>query len=240
MRLASFTLLTLCLPLPAYAQCANDMDCKGDRICVDNACADPTTEATSTTGQPARTPATVTTLTDVDRMELERARSKAGTALGLAAGTVLFGVATAATNNGDPIAPQVLGTITLGLSAVATPIAAGGGKQARRIGRSMGLDVDPDITTVTGWTGYGIGMGLGTVVLAAGLPGAYIDSGLILSLTALGSASAMAMSFDTKAVVLKVEEAGASARIQQPRVQTRFVAGLHPDGGGTIGWVGTF
>lgn len=49
--------LTLALTPGAFAQCSKDTDCKGDRVCVNGTCTDPSTKPASS-AQPAAAPST--------------------------------------------------------------------------------------------------------------------------------------------------------------------------------------
>lgn len=238
-HLIAMTTLTL-LSAPAFAQCTKDTDCKGDRICVQGTCTAPSTSASPATAPKSPTPLpTAHALSGVDRLELQQARSKAKTSLIMAGGTLLTGLGTAATNGaGD--APKVLGGITLGLAGAATPVAAGGSSQARRLALSRGVTLKPSTARATAWTGYGLTMGLGTVVFAAGLSEAIISNELILSLTALGALSATTMALDTLATVNAIEAKAPTARRSERIKPTASLTASATADGAMMGLVGTF
>ncbi len=222
----------------AFGQCTKDTDCKGDRICSEGSCVAPAPGIY--TPQPLlQSP--VGPLSQVQSLELLQARSKANTSLLLAGGTLLTGLGTAATNGaGD--APKVLGGMTLALAAAATPIAAGGGNQARRLARARGVQLPQSTARVTAWTGYGLTMGMGTVVFAAGLSDADISNGLILSLTTLGALSATTMALDTMSTVsaIKAQQGHASLRgSSRSGFSARLTASASHEGA-TLGLVGRF
>jgi len=224
----------------AFAQCTKDTDCKGDRICVQGSCVapQPSQGAQSPAQQPSSTP-TTGALTQVEGLELQQARNKARTSLLLAGGTLLTGLGTAATN-GSGDAPKVLGGMTLALAGAATPIAAGGNSQARRLAATRGVQLPASTARITAWTGYGLTMGLGTAVLAAGLSDAEISNGLILSLTALGALSATTMALDTMTTVSAVEAAQATAARPARRRPTAHLTASATRQGAMLGLVGTF
>jgi len=224
-------------PLEARAQCADDMGCKGDRICVNGECVDPEQPAAAQASPEAKPAGGV--LTEVQRLQVSQARTKSTTGLVLGGGTLLMGAATAATNGSDT-APKVLGGLTLALAGVATPFAAAGGAQARRLGRARGHTMKATSSTVVAWTGYGVCMGLGTAVFAAGLSDQEISNGLILSLTALGSLSSLTMYLDTRSAIQTVEagEQTASSR-QRIRPEAHFAAAVTADGA-SVGLAGRF
>ncbi len=228
------------LSAPAFAQCTKDTDCKGDRICVEGTCTAPSTTASPATAPTAPAPRATTQIpTGVDRLELQQARSKAKTSLIMAGGTLLTGLGTAATNGaGD--APKVLGGITLGLAGAATPVAAGGSSQARRLALSRGVTLKPSTARATAWTGYGLTMGLGTVVFAAGLSEAIISNELILSLTALGALSSATMALDTLATVSAIEAQSPTTRRPKRLTPTASLTASATADGAMMGLVGTF
>jgi hypothetical protein len=223
--------------LNAHAQCADDMGCKGDRICVNSECVAPpnSTEVAPTASTPLKTGS----LTEVQDLQLSQAQAKATTGLVLGAGTLLMGAATAATN-GSGTAPKVLGGLTLALAGMATPIAAAGGGQARRVGRNNGRTMRASSSNIVGWSGYGASMGLGLAVFAAGLNDAEISNGLILSITALGSLSSLTMALDTYSTIQAVKSDDSSARNDQRNRPAAQLAAAVTHKGATVGIVGRF
>ena len=83
-------------PTIASAGCDNDMDCKGDRICVDAECVDPG-------GSVAAAPGSSTSgrLSEVQVNELDRARGQGVTCLAGGAGVLVFGAAAVASNDSN-------------------------------------------------------------------------------------------------------------------------------------------
>ncbi len=224
----------------AFGQCTKDTDCKGDRICQEGSCvAPPPGQVPGIQSVQPRNRDTIGALSQVEGLELRQARSKANTGLLLAGGTLLTGLGTAVTN-GSGDAPRVLGGMTLALAGAATPIAAGGGSQARQLAQARGVHLASSSARITAWAGYGLTMGMGTVIFAAGLSDAEISSGLILSLTALGALSATTMALDTFTTVSAIEATqGHAALPTRIRPAAHLTARASQDGA-MLGLVGRF
>jgi hypothetical protein len=215
----------------AAAQCTKDTDCKGDRICVEGSCVDASPSQSS--------PAPQGRLSEVEGLELRGAQSKASTGLMLAGGTLLAGLGTAATN-GEGDAPKALGGMTLVLAGAATPIAASASSRARQVAQARGIHLPQSTARLTAWSGYGLSMGLGTAVFAAGLSDQEISNGLILSLTALGALSATTMALDARSTVAAIEASTSQATLPAPlRPSAQLTASATRDGA-VLGVVGSF
>ena len=179
-------------------------------------------------------------LSEVQQMELGQSISAAQTSLYLSGGTLAMGLATMATN-GAGTAPRVLGGATLLLAGISTPVAASAGSRARRVGSMRGIYSPASTNRMIAWGGYGLTMGLGTAVFAAGLSEADISNELIFSLTALSSLSTIAMAQDSMSSIRLAGQPSAAeaAALSPARPEVYFTAAAVP-GQASVGLVGRF
>lgn len=187
----------------AQAGCSTDLECKGARVCEQGRCVDPglgPAPGAEVDPVPRRA------LDAGQRLAIDHARSRARTGTVLGAVMAVTGLGTLVTNNGDAEAlPRLFGGTTLALGAIAVPVAASGGAEARRVGQQVGLELGSQAVRSISWVGYGLSMGLGGVMLAYGVSGAYIDNGLIASTTVLGFTCTLAMAFDARSAAAELE-----------------------------------
>jgi hypothetical protein len=180
-------------------------------------------------------------LSEIQHLELSQSLSTAQTSLYLGGGTVVMGLATIATN-GAGTAPRVFGGATLLLAGASTPMAASAGSRARRVASMRGIHTPSSSSRMLAWGGYGLTMGLGTAVFAAGLSEADISSRLIFSLTALSGLSTIAMAQDSMASIRlaaqpTTQEEAATVRPAGPEIH--FTAAVLP-GQASVGLIGSF
>ena len=152
-----------------------------------------------------------------------------------------MGLATLATN-GAGTAPRVLGGSTLLLAGISTPVAASAGSRARRVASMRGIYIPSNSSRVIAWGGYGLTMGLGTAVFAAGLSEAEISNQLIFSLTALSSLSTIAMAQDSMSSIRQAGQAETQEAASAPsaaRPEVHLTAAVLP-GQASVGLVGRF
>lgn len=193
---------SLAIHAPALAGCTKDTDCKGDRICVDEVCVDP---------PPSSSPSTppASGLTDTQLYALDGVMAKAVSGMAVSGGMAGLGIATILTNDGyNETAPRVLGGATLITAGIATPLAAGGSIQARRIARSEGVTLtSTPLLPVTSWIGYASTMGVGTYMLIAGVSGETIPNYLIAMTVSCGVVSTLGMAVDASVASSEIRAA---------------------------------
>lgn len=178
-RLASIVLsaLTAATPSVAAAQaggCTTDIQCKGNRICVNRQCQDPNAPPPPVPPPPAVTPSRQpagTTPTPgpfiVDDgsqsyVQGETGWTRGAGILGLVSAAAIIGLGTAgavAANNFDEeIALPFAGASTV-VGGVLLPISASGG--------NSGAERGPSFVRILGWVTYGLFMGMAVVTLFA-------------------------------------------------------------------------
>jgi hypothetical protein len=166
----------------AFGQCTKDVDCKGDRVCVNGECVEP---VKSTTG-----PASGSSET------LDNSGS-AGWAFGAAiAGYACtpiilgLGISSAATTGGDASLPLGISAFTVGV--VALPIIAVGGASARSHSKARGtLGI-----RIPGYITYGLALANGAVLVGLGIAGATISPAPIITCTLFGATGCALMATD--------------------------------------------
>jgi hypothetical protein len=227
------TALVAAAPQIASASCGNDMDCKGERVCEDDACVLPAGAGASSAPTGA--------LSEVQVSELQRARS-AGIASGVGgAGVLVFGAASAATALSDGTTSKVMGGLALVTMGVTAPIGGMGSAQARRTAAAAGLDVPSRALPITAWVGYGFALIDGAYILTVGIGGGTVEPPTILSVVALGTLSTVGLGYDAIHVSQSTLESGRQAEATpRPRVQAAPFVSPNRRGGATMGVTGRF
>lgn len=228
---------------PVFAGCETDMDCKGDRVCEQGACVDPAPAAgPATPAFDARSASAPSArgLTDLQRLELRRARGKATVGYVGAGLTAALGAVTLATWEETGTA-MAFGSAALLAASVTAPVAASGGSQARRVAREAGGYPPGAGLPVVAWIGYGLAVanGLGLIALAAS--DAEIDVALGASTVALGTVSTLGLAIDATTSASEVQRSLQlrTGMRRRPTLHVAPIAGMGGQGG-RFGLAGTF
>jgi hypothetical protein len=166
-----------------HAQCTKDVDCKGDRICVDGKCVD--------SHQPnAAAPA------------LENKSKTGSPGWGIGAGVTGFvlspvmlglGIGSAVVNNAPDGDGLPLGVSALSVAVAALPVVAIGGASSRSDGNAKGILG----LRIAGYSGYGLAIADGIILIITAIASDDdISSGAILSTAIIASSSCILLSTD--------------------------------------------
>lgn len=176
-------LLTILITMQSvFGQCTKDVDCKGDRVCVNGECVE---SVKSTTG------------TASGSSETSDNSGSAGWAFGAAiagyasAPIILgLGISSAATTGTDASLP--LGISAFTVAVVALPIIAVGGASARLHTKARGVLG----LRIPGYITYGLALANGAVLVGLGIAGATISPAPIITCSVLGAAGCTLMATD--------------------------------------------
>jgi hypothetical protein len=166
----------------SYGQCSRDVDCKGDRICVNGECVEPEKSSES---KPSGSEQSV-----MKAATAGWARGAAITGYVCAPIILGLGLSSAITTGGD--ASLALGISAFSVGVIALPIIAVGGASARsgsNVRGSMGLRIPGYIT-------YGLALANGGVLVALGIADAKISAVPIITCSALGAIGCVLMATD--------------------------------------------
>jgi hypothetical protein len=193
------------------AQCVKDIDCKGDRICVEGKCQEPQKQnppckkdidcngdsvcdkgrcvADNDKSQKSNT----FTLTESNEHHTSGGFATGSAITGFVISPIILGltIGSAATSGNGPGA-LTLGESALGLAVVSVPIIAVGGASARssdEVNGLLGL-------RIAGWCGYGFSIATGAVMVGMALDGNTVPSGSILACGILATFSCLSLSID--------------------------------------------
>ena len=173
-------------PVVAKAGCANDMDCKGDRVCEEGVCVDP---APDMQPQP-----------DPESLRSRATQAPQGTDAGWNRGAAIVGIVSAVLIlafgsvsiyfNENPIDEEELNVGSLAAGGVATLFAmalipvAGVGANSGDVHGPVGL-------RIAGWVGYGLTVINALALLGLGAADVDVSSGPIASTVLLGVLSSL-------------------------------------------------
>jgi len=166
----------------AYAQCTKDTDCKGDRVCSAGECVAPEIRSPEWATQPS-----------AQALYAERSHwARPAAVIGIVSGAAVLGFGTAAAVlSGDTVPAITAGSAALISAAVGAPIVAAGASSARWNDSITGSLP----TRIVGWSGYGLAMTTGAVMVVLGFVVTF-EPALILTVTGLGVTSIAALTVD--------------------------------------------
>jgi hypothetical protein len=197
----ALVVVAILAPAVAHAQCSTDMDCKGDRICVNGACRSPATAPpTAAPGAP-------------QNVFADPGWSQGAGILGFVAagGTLLLAIAAEITKE-DQIPSLPIGIGATLLMGVATPVVAVGAGSARGSGKVDGMLG----MRIAGWIAYGLSLSDAVVLIGLGLAEVTPPGGIITLVGVLGGAGLIFHALDAMASGSEAEALG--ARAQGPSV----------------------
>lgn len=193
------------------AQCTEDLDCKDGRICVEGKCQEPQNQnspckkdvdchgdsicdngrcvAGNDKSQKSRTFASAS-----DEHHNTGGFATGSGIAGIVLSPIMLGltIGSAATSGNGFVPALPLGATALGIGVISVPVIAAGGGSARRseqVNGVLGL-------RIAGWSGYGLSLGTGAVMVGLAVGGATIPSGPILACGILGTISCLSLSID--------------------------------------------
>jgi hypothetical protein len=178
--------------------CWTDLDCAGDRICVDGECRFPAEAPPQRAPAPAPQPQVIyqvppQVIYQAPPRTLTEGWAREAAVTGFVTGgvtLVLAGASEATRENQIPSLP--IGGVATLVFAVSTPIVASGGGSARD-----GADVEGSAgMRVTGWVLYGLGLANALSLIALGASEIEPPPGTILATGAIGAASQFLMAGD--------------------------------------------
>jgi len=228
-------LLMLTAPLDGIAGCSDDMDCKGDRVCVENTCQSPDSDVSEPrVSSDSRTALYVATA----------AARRRGTVAVVGAGvTMAAGIGTIAAYDSFG-ASMTLGSVATLTGGVTAPIGGSGGSLARQAADRAGIPRPNNALSTLAWIGYGLSMADALTLVGLGAVGAEPHPALIGSTMTLFSVSALCLGLDARNVANAVEAradhafSDASPRAPQLRsIRPTFAANVD---GGWVGLAGDF
>lgn len=236
-------ILTLLLGHQAWAGCDKDTDCKGDRICEDGVCVDPSSSAPSTASHApsARTPEGITAqdikfangrVKDIRRRELI---GWAAAGQGLLFGTVGSVLGLAQVEWYIAVPPGIVG---LGSLAVGAPITSGGGRRGREALRSLGAPVPGPGLQIAGWSCFGTSMLLGLTGIGMGIGQDSAGGAVGLGAVFTGAASTILFDVDAANTRRRLQErVKALSKASPPKVQPGLWVGPEASGGSVaVAW----
>ena len=216
-----FTCALMLMPTLAHAKdgCANDVQCKGDRICVQGSCQDPAAPRSRQS-------------VAVDNGSQSYADGDAGWTiaagiLGLVATGGILGLGGAAAATSEEQIPALpLGAAATVLGAVMIPIAAGGARS--------GSERGPTIVKVFGWITYGLFLANAVGLLALGAAEVDIDYiGPIASTIGFGALSGVLFSVDAfvanaraRSSIATTDSVGSAIATFVPRHRPKYAIAL--------------
>jgi hypothetical protein len=167
----------------AFGQCTRDVECKGERVCINGECVEPAVKsnAIATSGS----------------SETSDNNGSAGWAFGAAitgyvcAPIILgLGISSAATTGEDP--SLALGISAFSVGVVALPIISVGGLSARSGTKARGA---PGLR-IPGYIAYGLALANGAVLVGLGIADVTMPAAPIITCSVLGAAGCVLMATD--------------------------------------------
>lgn len=215
----------------AWAGCETDVECKGDRICIEGSCEDPSVPVENPTfADPDASRAAMPVIRSARRHAI------AGTVLGSL--SVVSGIGAAITAEDGFEAPLLMGGFSLLSAAVAVPVAAAHGRSLRKITSDAGRRPLGNGMRVASWVLYGVAMAEGAGLIVLGVT-EEIPPALIGATVITGATSASLMIADTFVSAKRAEQSQNIASRDRAPLQVMPSVAWQP-GGGSIALVGSF
>jgi hypothetical protein len=245
----------LVAPSSARAQCVSDMDCKGNRVCLEGVCQYPIEPAQPRSGAlapPCRGRGCASRCEppcgrglvcldsgecayagEVDLRPTTRAGLRVSTgwavgggAIGIVTMGVLAGLVGTVLALFGSNATTYIGIVATVVAAVGIPLAEGGAASARRSGEVRGLVG----ARITGWVLYGLTLVSAVVAIALGLAGGTVGAPVIIAMGALGITSALMMTLDAFASAREARNLSSPQASGGPRHGPFVVVAPSPSG----------